>query len=93
MQALQNELDELKAEAAALKVEKDNEPDPKVKESIRAELTAIRTQIAALQSDITEQRRGNFLFFVVNFIFSLNLYILYICSAPRRPSPSHGSPR
>jgi len=68
MEELNQELRVLKAKAVLLEQEKDQETNPESKNVIRQELTALRNQIAALQSDITEQRRGNFLFFVVNFI-------------------------
>ena len=76
---LEQKLRELEARATRLEQEIDIETDREVKKSIRLDLSALNNRIAELQKEKNihlEQNRGNFsFFFVVNFIFSLNLYI------------------
>ena len=75
METLDQELSKLKARAKRLELEIDIETDRDEKLAKRAELTALRADITALRNQIMEQSRGNFFFFVANFIFALNLYI------------------
>ncbi len=82
MQALEDELNELKAEENALQVRTKSESD-----SDALDLwTALSHQIAALQIDITEQRKsqGNFLvlrgesYVLVQFVFFIALHFIFI---------------
>ena len=74
MEELKQKLESLEAEAAELKQNIDNETDRDERLAKRAELTALRTQIAELQKKeniLLEQSRGTFLFLRVEFYFLL----------------------
>ena len=80
MDALTQELSELKARAGRLEREIDNETDAKEKSDRRAELTALRNQITELQKKkniLLEQSRGKFLvlrgefYFLLEFVYFL----------------------
>ena len=71
---LEQELRELKAEAAALKQSINNEPNEAKELAKRAELTSLNSRIAELQKKeniLLEQSRGNFLFLRGEFYFLL----------------------
>ena len=67
----EQKLKKLEDRATRLEQEVDNEPDKDREMAKRQELSALRTQIAALENRITEQSRGNFLFLRVEFYFLL----------------------
>ena len=64
METLVQKLSDLEARAIQLQQEIDNEPEKDVKLAKLAAATALDNRIAALQNEITEQRksRGNFSF-------------------------------
>jgi peptidoglycan hydrolase CwlO-like protein len=64
MEELKQKLESLEARATRLEQEIDVETDEAKELAKRAELTSLNNRIAALQNDITEQRKiqGNFLF-------------------------------
>ena len=78
MEELKQKLESLEARATRLEQEVDNEPDKDREMAKRAELTTLRSQIAALVIQITEQSRGNFLFLRVEFYFTL-IRSSYLC--------------
>ena len=75
-EALDQELSELKTRAERLEQQIIAQPD---RDALQLLLASLNNRIAELQKEKNirlEQNRGNFsFFFVVNFIFSLNLYI------------------
>ena len=76
-------LEELGARAKRLEEDIDNETDTATELAKRAELTALRIQIAASLNRITEMQasKGNFLFLrVIYCIFSLNFYFSFLPS-------------
>ena len=81
MQALEDELNELKADAKALKQDIDNEPDEAKELAKRAGLTSLNNRIVELQKEkniLLQQSRGKFLFLRGEFYFLLEfVYFLW----------------